>query len=216
MPVFLVSRSPLNWDHVFREVNRLFDEAATLADEVSSGGDHPRSWAGGLPWRGPDALDAAGSPRIALSELLLIRPIASELPTALRAAVNENELDAQLRLARSSLALELYHSRRAQYPVNLTSAAKELGEPGVGVATERGYRFRYQPLSRVGDRIDSYTLVATPLSWGKTGVRRFCTEERGPIRWSASEEGMLAEEGCPAPPNEPAVRARARPPSARR
>jgi hypothetical protein len=216
IPMFLVSRSPINWDHVFREVNRLFDEAATLADEVSSDRDHPRSWEGGLPWRGLDAGDVAGSPRMALSEVLVIRPVASELPGAVRAVVSENELNAQLRLARSSLALELYHSRRAQYPVNLTSAAKELGEPGVNLVTERGYRFRYQPLSRVGDRIDSYTLVAIPVGPGMTGVRSFCTEESGPIRWSATEEAMLAEEGCPAPPNESAVRSRrGRPPAKR-
>ena len=206
--VYLVSRSPINWGHVFREVNRLFDKYATLADEVSSDLDHPLSWEGGLPWRGLDAADVAGSPRIALSELLLIRPVISQLPGAVRATVSENELNAQLRLARSSLALELYRSRRARYPVNLTSAAKELGEPGVNVVTERGYRFRYQPLSRVRDRIDSYTLVATPLAFGMTGVRSFCTEESGPIRSSAREEGIIAEEGCPAPPNEPGVRSR--------
>jgi hypothetical protein len=54
-------------------------------------------------------------------------------------------------------------------------------------AVKQGYVFRYTPGHLVNTRgIPSFSITATPITPGSTGLRYFYTDETGLIRWSTS------------------------------
>ena len=68
---------------------------------------------------------------------------------------------------------------------------------GKDPAVKSGYSTAYLPGAAAGGVVNTYTLVATPLSPGVTGQRQFCSDQTGVIRYEVSGAGCAAP-GSPA------------------
>ncbi len=78
------------------------------------------------------------------------------------------------------------------YPKSLAAMGEGEGAPNqehaglidktLASGKKSGYIFTYRPGPLVNGRIDTYTVVARPMQYGKTGIRSFFTDQSGVIR----------------------------------
>ncbi len=74
-------------------------------------------------------------------------------------------------------------------------SAAGLIDPVLASGTKSGYTFTYTPGPRDSNgRINSYTVVARPIKYGKTGLRSFFTDESGVIRQTAEDRPATAKD----------------------
>jgi type IV pilus assembly protein PilA len=126
--------------------------------------------------------------------LLVLAVVAVPIPKITHSQLAADESAALASFREISAAEQAYGSTHPDlgFAPDLTSLAstEEAGRKTVdqGVASGRkdGYIFLYKPGERMNGAIRSYTLSAIPEVVGKTGQRRFYSDESGEVRYSAS------------------------------
>ncbi len=130
---------------------------------------------------------------IVVAIILIIAAIA--IPNLLKTKMTANEASAVGALRAINMACITYSSFYGGYPPTLAST----GPPGAGSAasataadlldsvltsgSKSGYVFTYAAVDVNGDgKMDTYTVVADPVSRGTTGQRGFFTDHTGVIR----------------------------------
>jgi type IV pilus assembly protein PilA len=75
------------------------------------------------------------------------------------------------------------------WPEATIAVPADASNPGMSTTTKIGYVFTYRPgpIDSTG-KIISYSVTATPISPGASGVRSFFTDQSGPIRVSETGE----------------------------
>jgi prepilin-type N-terminal cleavage/methylation domain-containing protein len=148
---------------------------------------------------------------IVVAIILIIAAIA--IPNLLRARIAANE-SASVSAVRTINTAEITYSTSfptTGYSANVASlggAAAACGAGGTGPAIanaclidnvlasasaapgKSGYLFQATSVA-VGGINTSYTAGAAPLTWNQSGVRNFCSNEDGVIRWSAGASGSV-------------------------
>jgi prepilin-type N-terminal cleavage/methylation domain-containing protein len=146
---------------------------------------------------------------IVVAIILIIAAIA--IPNLLRARIAANE-SASVSAIRTINTAEITYSTSfptTGYSADLASlggAAAACGAGGTGPAVanaclidnvlasaaaapgKSGYTFKATPVA-VGGINTSYTAGASPLNWNQSGVRNFCSNEDGVIRFNAGATG---------------------------
>ncbi len=199
---------PVEWDHVFRTVNLAYDDCVAMMRGSLSYEAWQQRWEAAP--RRPRLWSLLVTPRREAARVLgrLFADIA--VPSVLRAKVSENELKAQLTLARLSLEAASYYSRHRRYPVNLAVLADPGGARRPSNFDDEGYRFEYESVTSAADQVVAYTAQATPVAKGQSGVRAFCVDANGPIRSYSDPVGTIVSGGAcaPLPEKEPPPRRR--------
>ena len=130
---------------------------------------------------------------IVVAIILIIAAIA--IPNLLRSRIAANETSAVGSLRAINTACLMYSTAYGGYPPSLAS----LGPPGTGGSasatnadlidsvlasgTKSGYAFVYLAVDANGDgKMDTYTVVAEPVTRGTTGQRGFFTDQTGVTR----------------------------------
>lgn len=136
---------------------------------------------------------------VGIPVILIIAAIA--IPNLLRARISANESSAVGSIRTINTAEVTYASTYPQAgfsaslealggssPCTSTSTTACLIEPVLAAGQKSGYRFTYEAQDTNGDQVmDTYVVQAVPVSPGQTGVRFFCSDESGIIRYSTAE-----------------------------
>ena len=73
-------------------------------------------------------------------------------------------------------------------PCTASSTTACLIDQTLASGQKSGYRFSYEAQDTNGDQaMDTYVVQAVPVNPSQTGVRSFCSDESGVIRFSTSE-----------------------------
>jgi prepilin-type N-terminal cleavage/methylation domain-containing protein len=138
-----------------------------------------------------------------LIEIMIVRAIISILatlaiPTMLRSRMNANELNAISSLRTISNGCQAFYSNTFphSYPSELTDLISPTSKPPyidsvLASGRKQGYDFSYSLIDS-----ESFTLVADPITFGRTGGRHFFVDETGVIR--ATSEDRVATSSDPA------------------
>jgi type IV pilus assembly protein PilA len=134
---------------------------------------------------------------IVVTIILIISAIA--IPNLMRSTMQANETAAVGALRALNESAVMYSNSYGGYPHSLTdlgpaggstapsSAAADLIDAGLASGVKSGYKFTYSGASADGaGNVVSYTIVAAPLTPGKTGQRSFFIDPSGTIRTSQS------------------------------
>jgi len=156
---------------------------------------------------------------IVVAIILIIAAIA--IPNLLRAHIAANESSAVQSIRAINTASITYHSTYTN--VGFPATLVELG-PGAGNTTcgtpsstaaclidavlanagavansKSGYYFTYTPAAAVGGTVNDYTVSGDPALLNQTGVRGFCSNSDGVIRWkNPGPTGVTTTAGCAA------------------
>ena len=136
---------------------------------------------------------------VGIPVILIIAAIA--IPNLLRSRIAANESSAVGSLRTINTAEVTYASTFPKVgfstslealggstPCNATSTTACLIDQVLASGQKSGYRFTYEAQDTNGDQVmDTYVVQAVPISPGQTGVRFFCSDESGIIRYSATE-----------------------------
>jgi len=131
---------------------------------------------------------------IVVAIILIIAAIA--IPNLLRSKMAANEASAVGSLRTLNTACVSYSTTYGTYPAALTnlgpaatatSATADLVDSVLASGIKSGYNFTFTPSAAdTAGNIDSYTIVAAPVTEGTTGQRGFYTDQSGVIRADAS------------------------------
>ncbi len=118
---------------------------------------------------------------IVVAIIALLAAIA--IPSLLRARLNANESAAIAALQTISSAAQSYRSVNPAFPTalnNLSSANPPYIDSVLGGGSKQGYSFSFTGST------NTFVASAYPQTYRKTGVRSFCVEEDGVIRYTTS------------------------------
>lgn len=122
-----------------------------------------------------------------------------EKPIITRVGANERNIIGRLRTFNTAFLVYKDLHPELGFPRSLEELKESelVGDSGYPLGESRGYKYTYSPMLSDG-RVTSYTLIARPEVYGKTGERSFFTDESGVIRYT--------KEDRPATPTDPKVR----------
>lgn len=143
-----------------------------------------------------------------LVEIIIVVAIISTLaviaiPNILRARMSANETAGISSLRAVSSSAESFRTVEGEYPDSLNALAVPPQGPAyidstLGCATEpcikQGYEFEW--FGGGASDPDTYSVVATPVSSGSTGNRRFCVDHTGVV-YQSENDIAGAVDGCP-------------------
>lgn len=131
----------------------------------------------------------------AIPLILIIAAIA--IPNLLRARISANEAEAIRSLRNLNAAAVSYVADKKAYPSELT----DMGPSGAQLISQEladgqraGYRFSYFAVDADQDQVaDGYFVAAEPVTPGSTGVRSFCSDQTGIIRFAPRGQSCSSE-----------------------
>lgn len=147
---------------------------------------------------------------IVVAIIVIITTVA--VPNLIHTRSSTNEASALKSLQVLNTACVQYYSTYGSYPHNQSDlgppsngtmsktgadmAPPDLAPPGGAVPTKAGYTFRYVAgQADVNGNIHTYTIIADPLQYKETGVRRFFCDQTTVVR--ATSDGSPASAASP-------------------
>jgi len=140
---------------------------------------------------------------IVVAIILIIAAIA--IPNLLRSKMSANEASAVGSLRTLNTACVTFANSYTSFPSSLsvlggegtgaspTSTAAELIDNVLQTGTKSGYSFSFTPgATDSAGNINQYTIIASPLTPGVTGLRYFYTDQSGVIRFDANTTATSA------------------------
>ena len=123
---------------------------------------------------------------IVVAIIALLAAIA--IPNLLRARLNANESAAIAALQTISTAEQSYRASNPRYGTlaELGNSSPPYIDSVLASGNKQGYSFSLSAFS------DTFTCVARPQTYGKTGVRSFYVDESGVIRYSTVNNASIA------------------------